>query len=529
MKTLSLVLSVLDAILRLSGASSLEELGEARLEHYYHLAEHPLNLNEASRSELLVLDFLSPFEIASILDYRGRNGDILSVAELSSVIGIDLGKALDLSYFLNFETRHRPSQREGIKIYQLRANMRNSLKNKEISSLFKLQGDYGPWSLALSSTDKLQNYHIAYSDSRFRLLLGSFNLHYGQGLLLWTGFSLSTVSSPSTLSRNPSLATVSNSSSTAYALKGVSLSFSPGQFSFELSAFDRCLSARLNHYSPRFSIALSALCSEEYVAAGFDLKSSLGIFTLWNESDAILREGILSTASIGGIRYNIAYQKQLSLSLRVYSPLYQSPYSSALSLFGKSTDQWALSLGYQSPGFDFCLDGGGRISNSDKALRSSENLYGQWDLADWTLLGKLRHRLKIKPEEPAVNELKAEIQAKREEIGLKLLGLAQSGRCFSAYAEMCLNVRELSCQLAYFDAPQWTERIYAYSPDVPGSFAIRQYYGKGYALGLYGRFGDLALKFSYIGRLDARQPLLELRMYLQFRMSGRVPSQVQEH
>ena len=68
MKTLSLVLSVLDAILRLSGASSLEELGEARLEHYYHLAEHPLNLNEASRSELLVLDFLSPFEIASILD-----------------------------------------------------------------------------------------------------------------------------------------------------------------------------------------------------------------------------------------------------------------------------------------------------------------------------------------------------------------------------------------------------------------------------------------------------------------------------
>ncbi|MGN1225645.1 MAG: ComEA family DNA-binding protein [Candidatus Cryptobacteroides sp.] len=528
MKTLSLVLSILDAILRLSGASSFEELGEARLEHYYHIAEHPVKLNEASRAELLALDFLSPFEVASILDYRTRSGDILSVAELGSVIGIDSQKALDLSYFLSFESPYRPSQRESGQSYKLKAYMRNGLKNSEISSLFKLEADYGPWSLALSSTDQLQNYHLSYSHPRFRLLLGSFNLHYGQGLLLWSGFSMSSVSSPSFLVRNPAPALASNSSSASYALKGASLSFDIGQFSFEFSAFDRCLAARLSHYRPRLSLALSALHSDGYEAAGVDLKSSLGQFTLWNESAVILRGGTLSTASIGGIRYNIAYQKYFSLSLRAYSPQYQSPYASALSLFGKSSDQWALSLGYQSPRFDLCLDGGGRISNSDKALRSTENLHLQWELYDWSLEAKLRHRLKIRPEEVAINELKAEIQAQREEIGLKIIGLVQKGRNISAYAEMGWSIRDVKCQLAYFDASLWAERIYAYSPDVPGSFAIRQYYGRGYVLGLYGRLGDLALKLSYTGRLDGRSPLLELRMYLQFRMSGRVPSPEQE-
>ena len=529
MKTLFVALSILDAILRLCGAASLEELPEAQLEHYYQLCEHPLKLNEASRSELLALDFLSPFEIASILDYRQRNGDILSASELGSVIGIDTQKALDLSHFLSFESSLRPSQRQGGSSYYLEGTMRNGLKNSTVSSLYKVRGEAGPWNLGLSATDKLQNYYLSYTKASFSLLAGSFNIHYGQGLLLWSGFSLNSLSTPNALIRNPAFALPSNSSSSSSALQGLSLSFDSGQFSFELSAFDRCLAARLLLSTLRSNLALTALHSSDYNALGMDAKASLGKFTLWAETALILRRESLSSAIIGGLRYNIAYRQSLSLGLRAYSPLYDSPYASALSLFGKTQDQWALTLAYQSQELDFCLDAGGRISSSDKALRAALSYVQTWEKGDWAIEGRLRNRLKIKPSASALVDLKAELKATRGELEVQLKGIIQRGEKWSGLAELDLKLAGVKCYLAYYEAPVWAERLYAYAPDVPGSFAIKQYYGRGYAIGLCSNLKDMALKLGYQRQLDGRPSSFELRMYLRFRMSGRVPRLKKEH
>ena len=69
-----------NAVLHLSGAASVEELTESELERYQSLAEHPVDLNAASRSQLMSTGFFTPFQVESILDYIRSNGDILSTA-----------------------------------------------------------------------------------------------------------------------------------------------------------------------------------------------------------------------------------------------------------------------------------------------------------------------------------------------------------------------------------------------------------------------------------------------------------------
>ncbi|MBQ5485820.1 MAG: hypothetical protein IIT69_00030, partial [Bacteroidales bacterium] len=69
----------LRAIVFLSGASSEEDLDDTETDKYMDYVTHPLEINLSGRSKLLSSGLLSPFQVASIVDYRSRFGDILSV------------------------------------------------------------------------------------------------------------------------------------------------------------------------------------------------------------------------------------------------------------------------------------------------------------------------------------------------------------------------------------------------------------------------------------------------------------------
>ena len=118
MKTLLLFLSLLgqpafqEAVLTLSGASCIEELDEDEILHYQNLAAHPVDLNLAGRSRLLATGLLSPFQVASLLDYRSRTGEILSWTELSLVDGFSpaLVDALRVFAVLGMDESRAPGQ-----------------------------------------------------------------------------------------------------------------------------------------------------------------------------------------------------------------------------------------------------------------------------------------------------------------------------------------------------------------------------------------------------------------------------------
>ena len=85
MKTLLLLLALSgpvgfqQALLTLTGASCVEELSEDEVQRYQSLAAHPVDLNHAGRGRLLATGLLTPYQVASLLDYRERTGGLFDV------------------------------------------------------------------------------------------------------------------------------------------------------------------------------------------------------------------------------------------------------------------------------------------------------------------------------------------------------------------------------------------------------------------------------------------------------------------
>lgn len=81
---------IADIIDEHTSSSDSEQDYTEQVDELLQLAENPLNLNAARKSDLQKLFFLSDFQIESLLNYRDSTGKILSVYELQLVAGFDL-------------------------------------------------------------------------------------------------------------------------------------------------------------------------------------------------------------------------------------------------------------------------------------------------------------------------------------------------------------------------------------------------------------------------------------------------------
>src|SRR5687768_6934704 len=60
------------------------------VEQLAYYREHPVNLNSASKEELMELGLLSEIQVNNLLNHIKRNGKLLTIYELQSVAGYDL-------------------------------------------------------------------------------------------------------------------------------------------------------------------------------------------------------------------------------------------------------------------------------------------------------------------------------------------------------------------------------------------------------------------------------------------------------
>ena len=65
----------------------VEDIDSDEFDRLYHLLKRPLKLNLSSSSDLIASGLFNRYQAASLIDYRERNGDILSYMELSSIDG----------------------------------------------------------------------------------------------------------------------------------------------------------------------------------------------------------------------------------------------------------------------------------------------------------------------------------------------------------------------------------------------------------------------------------------------------------
>ena len=124
--------NLMKAILYLSGADSEEELDEQEMERFSVLASSPLEINLVSRSRMATCGLMSQYQVASLMDYRLRNGDVLSVSELAAVDGFGEDYANALRPFISFASNALPGQTEiGSKRLTNEALARSAVKWKD--------------------------------------------------------------------------------------------------------------------------------------------------------------------------------------------------------------------------------------------------------------------------------------------------------------------------------------------------------------------------------------------------------------
>lgn len=334
-----------DAVLLLCGAGTLEELSEDEWERYRHLADHPLDLNACTRSAMLSSGLFSPFQAASLLDRRMRDGDILSYTELGYTDGFTPELARALSHFVVLRSRNPPGKPS---VPQLHASLllrtscsgsssvpaaraalqtaaahstsgANSTafgKNPSAATSNSASGKNDPFSgsaafgikTAISLEGRLDAFWSArksYSDRTFgpgtislaiygkfipgRILLGDYSARFGQGLLLWSGFSIAGFSSVQSFRRNAS--GLSASSSFTRTLHGIGLDLALGRSTISAvwstpvqSTNPRLLALNYNHIFRISSTGATLLADPgRLYAASIDFRTGLPRLSLSGE------------------------------------------------------------------------------------------------------------------------------------------------------------------------------------------------------------------------------------------------------
>lgn len=246
------------------------------------LSVSPLNINRARRSDLEQLRIFNEFEINSLLDYRIREGNILSFLEFSLIPGIDPDKLAMIKPFISFreedmtvvsfkpvrfQVLFRSSlihqKREGYTPvskaeYLKNPNIRylgsplliycnSSIKLGDKASLFisaeKDPGETGIdniiWSASLDKIKAAKNIEVE------KVIIGCYYARFGQGLVLWNGFHIDSFWEPSESNRREQKISVYRSSDENSALNGVAMLVNSGNYSTSIMLSLRGYDARL--------------------------------------------------------------------------------------------------------------------------------------------------------------------------------------------------------------------------------------------------------------------------------------------
>ena len=488
-----------NAVLHLSGAASVEELTESELERYQSLAERPLELNLASRSQLLSTGFFTPFQVESILDYIRSSGDILSTAELAAVPGIGLQMAKDLEFFFVMNSSGLLGASKKGSLYA-DAQMRQSVRSGKWTSALKASSTLDSrYSARLAvKNETLTSASLSYSGRTLSgLVVGSFSARFGQGLLMWSGFSLSGLSTVSAFSRNASGLAPCSTFSPESCFNGMAAAVDLGRSTISLAAdFQGVQMLNLNHLWKRTSASLTAVHSPEGYRASADLRTTLGKCTLLGEGALDLVGG--GTAALLGAVWNIAYGKKSALLLRAYSPSYSSPWAGAARSSTKVSNEYAASAGLQLPWLSATADAAWHPSGGDWQYKGIVNLQHSWGALTPSLKISTRYRPQAEKENLRT-DIRFDLDGSWGELQAHLR--VNALRCVSwgwlGYAEAgWKGDASLWLRATVFDIGSWADRIYVYERDVPGSFNVPAYYGKGYSLALFAAWKELRLRLA---------------------------------
>ena len=502
----------LDAVLFLTGASSLEELDAEVLERYDALASRPVRINTATESRLVASGLFSRYQAASIADYRRSSGDILSTAELALLDGFGDAAARAMAPFVSFGT-HVPPGRSSLEKGRVETEMmaRSAVQIQEGESTgshaVKVRtGDEDRWLLSVAAKqaslkpawppDALSASAVIHGRKLpGKLILGDYNTRFGQGLLLWSGFSLSGVQSAAAMDRHPAGLSPAWTLSPDAAHRGAAADISFGRFVLSgFWSYGKCSGANLTWLARNGQLGTTAIISTPVILSeAKDLYPRLSIDYRWSIrktdlfGEAAWDLTSRSLAFLVGGAWNIAYQVRLAASVRDYPAAFDGSLAGALRSSTRTADERGAALAIDYKKLTVTADA---AFHPEKGTAQYKSILKYAPQLTESLSLSFRAVGRYRPADP---------YPWRGEVRAEAAITSGSGLSLKGSGTLCHNIetswltyieggyvdesseRKLTLYLrgTAFKIDRWEDRIYIYERDIPGAFSVPAYYGRG--------------------------------------------------
>lgn len=512
------------AIYRLYGdasvVSSLDETDLWRLQHYY---SSPLRLNDCNKSALVRCGLFSPYQVASILDYRERMGEILSVAELALVDGFGEYLAEALAPFLSFEkSTGKPAAGTSV-------NATGQFRAKKDAAAWlgrvKAETSWADAALAARTvySDKdlwppsARAFYVGADYGRVRVVAGDFAFRFGQGLAAWSGMSFSGATTPLALYKRGS-GIVGSTSLAGSSVRGAAAIISWKRLI--LSPFwAKGPGGNLSWLLPVGQFGISYYDS----VASADCRFCFSGVDIFAEAAVEMKKAL---AGLCGAVFPIGERGRLGFQGRYYPAGFSGKHSGALRTWSKTSDESGITLSYGCGDLAASADFACRLSQKRKQLKIIVSDIFKISPV-WALKLKAQYRTRDYGNGRTRSELRSDLCYTRPSyaVNLRLDAVHCDKTGFLSYAESGIGPEKgnrLWLRATLFWVDKWNDRVYSYERDAPGSFLVPSYYGRGFAASAYykakfslGRRGSLSCyaRVSFTGYWKNKKPSVpELRL-----------------
>ena len=551
----------LPAVAEFTGIMSPEEMDEEETERLEDFLNRPLRINMANPSRLRSSGLLTHYQVVSLMDYRTRHGDILSLTELAAVDGFGQDFVRRLAPFISLASSRSAGQTgSDLKRISHELDLKTGIKSSDGMNVnyavrYRIEaGESLQASVALSKSyeagrpDALTGnvlWHFKRHTSK--IVAGDFNARFGQGLALWNGMGISGYSKPSSFLKRSTALSPSGSFTGNYAFRGLAMESLFGRFRLTaLAAFEdtdedpvllpganlswlwRSGQAGLTHYLRYTSIFSGPVIEDMKTACDFAFTAD-GVDVFGESSyDWTSR----SVAALAGVVFPVVEDFSMAAMLRYYPTLYNPTYSASLRSLTKCSNEYATSISAEFTSGAWLkkngVDGfGASVRRFDGAFCADAAYFPESKSDDGTESFQVKSLLEMKimlsssvAMSLRVNErfrtwgkpfrtdarLDVFVYSRHFDVSFRINALKCERMSFLAYAEGCLKSGSIKAYLrsGVFLVDTWDDRIYAYERDVPGSFNVPAFYGRGVWASLTGNW-----RFARWGRIYARASVTE--------------------
>ena len=495
------------AAMYLNGASSAEEIDEGEVERIQSIGK--IRVNSPDRGARAIL---SEYQLATLEDYRRHSGDILSWEELALVDGFGKETVEALKPFLSLYSDNLPGAVD-TSARKVHGSVLVRATDKNVGTKIKAEGHN--WQVGMAARSKSWplfaekpdwTAHAEINLGRWDIVLGDYNIRYGQGVGVWSGFSMTSLSTVGAFNRRATGITPVMSFLPSEH-RGAAVEYRRGRVG--VSAFadlNRTVGGHVSYVSLHsvsgltvMSGLVSADCSINY--KGVNIAGEIAA----KGKDAFAGKGVASF-KIGNTR--------LALQGRVLPTRFT----------GKKNGEYALAAGAErkSPhwrqlagktGFGSSVPVHSLSLTADGSLLPKPNIdpgrkqlriYGIWQ---WQMSGAwaldARYTGRLRNYEPSRNDIRIDLKYNSGPwiSTIRFEGDYCNGKGVLGYLESGYKTDNLSTyiRLTGFNTDNWASRIYCYERDAPGAFLVPAYYGQGECASMYASykatFNHYRLKF----------------------------------